>query len=147
MRSKSGLRERTTAVDADDVDTDGIESPSNAPSEESSRLLPVKEHSGSNADKRFKTVFFLLCVLMLFVLEFSQYCTGPAIQEIMEDLICQQYHADHTLRRSPQPRVQDSRCKDVIVQKKLAMVQSWLTASTLVARESAPVEEVSSQMY
>ncbi|KAL6825282.1 major facilitator superfamily domain-containing protein [Trichoderma camerunense] len=69
--------------------------------------------------KSFRRFVLGMCVLFLFIIEVSQYILTPAMQQIMEDVICRRYHPDHALS------VHDNRCKETDVQKTLAMVRSW----------------------
>lgn len=72
--------------------------------------------------KSFRRFVLGMCVLFLFIIEASQYILTPAMEQIMEDIICRHYHPDHVLAV---PGAHDNRCKETDVQKRLAMVRSW----------------------
>ncbi|OTA06959.1 hypothetical protein A9Z42_0077860 [Trichoderma parareesei] len=72
--------------------------------------------------KSFRRFVLGMCVLFLFIIEASQYILTPAMEQIMEDIICRHYHPDHVLAV---PGTHDNRCKETDVQKRLAMVRSW----------------------
>ncbi|KAH0495992.1 hypothetical protein TgHK011_009513 [Trichoderma gracile] len=73
--------------------------------------------------KSFRRFVLGMCVLFLFIIEASQYILTPAMEQIMEDIICRDYHPDHVLAMPGAPH--DNRCKETDVQKRLAMVRSW----------------------
>lgn len=79
-----------------------------------------------------------MCILMLFIVEVSQFIMEPPLQKIMEDIICRDYYPNHALRM---PRIQDHRCKNTDVQKTLAMVRGWLMAVEMATRESGDIHE------
>jgi hypothetical protein len=66
----------------------------------------------------------LMCVLFLFIVEFSMYIMEPPLQAIMEDFVCHGVYPDH-VANAPQAEP-DSRCKNPNVQTTLAMARSWL---------------------
>ncbi|KAL6872146.1 major facilitator superfamily domain-containing protein [Trichoderma novae-zelandiae] len=72
--------------------------------------------------KPFRRFVLGMCVLFLFIIEASQFILTPAMEQIMEDIICRDYHPDHALAV---PGAHDNRCKETDVQKRLAMVRSW----------------------
>ncbi|KAL7934718.1 COP9 signalosome complex subunit 2 [Trichoderma chlorosporum] len=76
--------------------------------------------------KYFRRVVLGMCVLFLFIIEVSQYILTPAIEQIMEDVICRRYHPDHVFA------VHDNRCKETDVQKTLAMVRSWSMSGSML---------------
>ncbi|UKZ81516.1 hypothetical protein TrVFT333_009288 [Trichoderma virens FT-333] len=69
--------------------------------------------------KSFRRFVLGMCVVFLFIIEVSQFILTPAMEQIMEDVICRRYHPDHALA------MHDNRCKETDVQKTLAMVRSW----------------------
>lgn len=81
----------------------------------------------------FRRRVLAMCVLSLFIVEVSQTITAPPLQKITEDVICRHYHPDHLLRVPEQ--FEDHRCKNIDVQKTLAMVQGWDMAIGLALRK------------
>lgn len=73
--------------------------------------------------KAFRRRVLTMCILSLFIVEVSQSIIGPPLQKITEGVICRGYYPDHLLRMPG--RVEDHRCKNIDVQKTLAMVQGW----------------------
>jgi hypothetical protein len=102
---------------------------------EDSPLLPADLPPEIVPGKSFQYRLLAVSLAILMVLEFSQYALEPAMQEILEDIICRDQFPDHLLRAKHGSRVLDVRCKDVIVQKELAMVRSWVVATDMLVRE------------
>jgi hypothetical protein len=82
--------------------------------------------------KSFRRFVLGMCVLFLFIIEASQYILTPAMEQIMEDIICRHYHPDHVLAV---PGAHDNRCKETDVQKRLAMVRSWSMSLEMMFRK------------
>lgn len=82
--------------------------------------------------KPFRRFVLGMCVLFLFIIEASQYILTPAMEQIMEDIICRHYHPDHALAV---PGAHDNRCKETDVQKRLAMVRSWSMSLEMMFRK------------
>lgn len=75
-------------------------------------------------DPKRQRYVILMCVVFLFIVEFSMYIMEPPLQAIMEDFVCHGIYPDHAAndpRAAPDPR-----CKGQDVQKTLAMARTWL---------------------
>lgn len=75
------------------------------------------------------TIIGGMCLVLIGI---SQGVVNPALQEIMEDVICRGVYSDHHLNAVATP---DSRCKDDAVQKVLLMVRGWDTSCEMMIRE------------
>lgn len=93
--------------------------------------------------KSFQRKVMGMCILMLFIVEVSQFIMEPPLQKIMEDIICRDYYPNHALRM---PRIQDHQCKNTDVQKTLAMVRGWLMAVEMATRKSRDIHEYHAHM-
>ncbi|KAI9756993.1 MAG: hypothetical protein M1815_002328 [Lichina confinis] len=107
------------------MDTDGVGE--EAAGEERAHFLPASGPPPAetkvpmSAQQRH---VILMCVLFLFVVEFSMYIMEPPLQAIMEDFVCHGLYPDQVAMA---PRAEpDSRCKNPNVQTTLAMARSWL---------------------
>jgi TRAP-type uncharacterized transport system fused permease subunit len=78
----------------------------------------------------------LMCVLFLFIVEFSMYIMEPPLQAIMEDFVCHGFYPDHVPNASL--AAPDGRCKNPDVQTTLAMARSWLLWMGMFVRKSHP---------
>ena len=120
--------------DSADMDTDGV---GEADSEERAYFIPASGPPPAetkvpmSAQQRY---VILMCVLFLFMVEFSMYIMEPPLQAIMEDLVCHGLYPDQVAMA---PRAEpDSRCKNPNVQTTLAMARSWLMWVGMFVRKS-----------
>ena len=102
---------------------------------EASPLLPTDIPPEVVPGKSFRIKFQILAVMVLVTIDFCQYLLEPAMQAVMEDLICREQYPDHFLRQPHSPSVLDLRCKAPKVQKELAMIRSWSAAADMLVRK------------
>lgn len=99
---------------------------------ENTLLLPTDLPVELIPDKSVRFLVSIVGGLCLVLVGVSAKLFGPALQEIMEDVICRSIYNDHQLDLlSPE----DKRCKDNDVQKTLAMVSAWDISGEMVVRE------------
>lgn len=127
-----GTRYRKDSLDGLDSLVAGQDAGSD---EEESRFLPAG--AGPNIDggpgKVTQRYVLLMCVLFLFIGEFSQFIMEPPLQQIMEDFVCHTQYPDHAMGAAQEA---DSRCKNADVQGTLAMARSWMMWVSMLVRES-----------
>ncbi|KAH8904804.1 MFS general substrate transporter [Coniochaeta sp. PMI_546] len=93
--------------------------------EEMGNFLPGYENStGKTLPLPTQRHVIVMCVIFLFIVEFSMFVMEPPLQAVMEDFVCHEIYPDHVMEASAAE--QDSRCKDPSVQTILAMARSWL---------------------
>lgn len=102
--------------------------------DETTALLQTSPLAGDVVvpSRSFRRFVLGMCVLFLFIIEASQFILTPAMEQIMEDIICRNYHPDHALAV---PGAHDNRCKETEVQKRLAMVRSWSMSLEMMFRK------------
>ncbi|PMB65362.1 hypothetical protein BM221_008718 [Beauveria bassiana] len=88
---------------------------------EDTPLLPTDLPSELIPDRSLRLLVSIIGGLCLTLVGVSQKLFAPALQQIMEDVICRGVHADHQLNMLSRP---DSRCKGNDVQKVLSMVSA-----------------------
>lgn len=86
-------------------------------------------------DKWFQRRVMTAASALLAIIIVSQAISVPALQEIMEDVICRDIYPDHPLKAF---EIIDKRCKDPAVQNTLAMVKSWSASCELLVRTCFP---------
>ncbi|EGX91542.1 MFS transporter [Cordyceps militaris CM01] len=88
---------------------------------ENTPLLPTDRPAELVPEPSLRLLVSLIGGLCLTLVAVSQRLFGPALQEIMEDVICRNVYRDHQLNALSPP---DSRCKENDVQKVLSMVSA-----------------------
>ncbi|KAF1733307.1 hypothetical protein CRV24_007206 [Beauveria bassiana] len=88
---------------------------------EDTPLLPTDLPAELIPDRSLRLLVSIIGGLCLTLVGVSQKLFAPALQQIMEDVICRGVHADHQLNMLSRP---DSRCKGNDVQKILSMVSA-----------------------
>ncbi|KAM3524283.1 hypothetical protein MY4038_007824 [Beauveria bassiana] len=88
---------------------------------EDTPLLPTDLPAELIPDRSLRLLVSIIGGLCLTLVGVSQKLFAPALQQIMEDVICRGVHADHQLNMLSRP---DSRCKGNDVQKVLSMVSA-----------------------
>ncbi|KAM3502267.1 hypothetical protein MY10362_004974 [Beauveria mimosiformis] len=88
---------------------------------EDTPLLPTDLPAELIPDRSLRLLVSIIGGLCLTLVGVSQKLFDPALQQIMEDVICRGVHADHQLNMLSRP---DSRCKGNDVQKILSMVSA-----------------------
>ncbi len=107
----------------EDVYTDG--------GNEETPLLPTDLPSDIVPKKSFQRLVVIMGTVSLLVVTISQSILSPAIQEIVEDIVCRKEYPDHQLGLF---EAIDDRCKDNKVQKTLTMVRAWDATAELFVR-------------
>lgn len=102
--------------------------------EEMGNFLPGYEDStGKTLPLPTQRHVIVMCVIFLFIVEFSMFVMEPPLQAVMEDFVCHEIYPDHVMEASAAE--QDSRCKDPSVQTVLAMARSWLMWTGMFVRK------------
>lgn len=83
-------------------------------------------------DKRFRFLVLAVGGAVLTIITISQIIIAPAMQQVMEDIICRKVHPDHRLNVFG---AIDERCKDGTVTKTLAMLRSWSIVTDMLVRK------------
>jgi hypothetical protein len=99
---------------------------------EETPLLPTDLPSDILPKKSFQRMVVMMGMLALIVITVSQSLLSPAVQEILEDVICRKVYHDHQLGLF---NALDNRCKDNRVQKTLAMVKAWDASAQMFVRK------------
>ncbi len=113
-----------TTEDRDDVTA----APALDAGEESPLLPPHTAEEDSyidqeSAQKLDRQNVLILVAVVIFIIGFFAGTFTPPVNQIMEDILCRQYHPD--VYGSVQPDDPDSICKSQDVQKQLAMLRGW----------------------
>lgn len=101
---------------------------------ENTPLLPTDLPPEVAPDKSLRLLVTIIACLSLVMVGVAQRLCSPALQEIMEDVICRNVHADHQLNSLSPP---DSRCKENDVQKILTMVTAMDVSAEMIVRKCA----------
>lgn len=99
---------------------------------EDTPLLPTDLPAELIPERSLRLLVSVIGGLCLTLVGVSQRLFGPALQEIMEDVICRGVYADHQLNTLSHP---DSRCKGNDVQKILSMVSAVDTSAEMIVRK------------
>ncbi|TQV90710.1 MFS transporter [Cordyceps javanica] len=99
------------------------------PAAEHTPLLPTDLPAELAPKRSLRLLVSVIGGLCLTLVAVSQRLFGPALQEIMEDVICRNVYADHPLNMVSSP---DSRCKGNDVQKVLSMVSAMDLAAEMI---------------
>ncbi len=99
---------------------------------EDTPLLPTDLPAELIPERSLRLLVSVIGGLCLTLVGVSQRLFGPALQEIMEDVICRDVYADHQLNTLSHP---DSRCKGNDVQKILSMVSAVDTSAEMIVRK------------
>lgn len=99
---------------------------------EDTPLLPTDLPAELIPERSLRLLVSIIGGLCLTLVGVSQKLFGPALQEIMEDVICRDVYADHQLNTLSHP---DSRCKGNDVQKVLSMVSAVDTSAEMIVRK------------
>lgn len=103
---------------------------------EATPLLPTDLPPEFAPERSVRVLVTIVGALALTLVGVGQRLFGPALQEIMEDVICRGVHTDHKLNLISSP---DNRCKDNDVQKILSMVSALDLSAEMAVRELLPV--------
>lgn len=116
----------------DEVDRDETEDLYADGDHEETPLLPTDLPFDIVPKKSFQRLVVIMGTISLLVVTISQSLIAPAIQEILEDVVCRKEYPDHQIGVFGNI---DERCKDNRVQKTLIMVRSWDSAAELAVRK------------
>ncbi len=102
---------------------------------EDTPLLPTDLPAELIPERSLRLLVSIIGGLCLTLVGVSQRLFAPALQEIMEDVICRNVFADHQLNTLSHP---DSRCKGNDVQKILSMVSAIDVSAEMIVRKYKP---------
>ncbi|KAK5988259.1 Efflux pump ustT-like protein [Cladobotryum mycophilum] len=89
----------------------------------------MQDNDGPVVPKSLRRFIISMAVFMFLLKNINGTMRNAPMLKIMEDIICRDYYSDHLLWI---PGGHDLRCKDIDVQKTLAMVKSWTVSSHLL---------------
>jgi len=125
-------QEGSSTTPIDDVERDTAEGLYTDGDNEETPLLPTDLPSDILPTKSFQRMVVVVGTLTLVFITVSQSILSPAVQEILEDVICRKVYPDHRLGLF---NALDNRCKDNQVQKTLAMLRAWDASAEMFVRK------------